>query len=145
MNSLGALDNLFAPWCGRYFVSKIATDPLTPNGVYISIFDQSNTNGGIWVGNKGTNWKQVYKHPFMRSIAISPYQKGEIFGIFSFAYVAGEYNSNAHGVVFYNPSQKKWFSMNQGLPYPNISTISYTPTKGQHLLGTMGQGAMKNW
>lgn len=145
MSSFIALDTLFAPWGGRYFVSKIVADPLTPNQVYMSVFDQVGTNGGIWVGSKGSGWKQIYKNPFMRSVSISPFKKGELFGISSKAYVAGEYSSSAHGVVFYDSAQKKWFSMNQGLPYPNVSSLAYTSKQGQHLLGTMGQGAMKNW
>lgn len=141
------LDSLFAPHGNRYFVSKIATDPRIANKVYVSIFDQNTVGnrGGIWVGTKGTAWQKIYSNPYMRDVEASPQVSGELLAISSRTYVDGGYTSDSKGVLRFNPSTKKWQTENGGLVYPNASSVSYTATVGRQIIGSMGQGLMRNW
>ncbi|WGZ95037.1 MAG: hypothetical protein QJT81_03355 [Candidatus Thiothrix putei] len=89
MTAAVSLADLFVPHgAGRYFVSDIVADPLTPNQVYIAVFDQKNSTnlGGIWMGTKGSSWSRLYKNPYLRSVAASPYKKGELLALSSYAY-----------------------------------------------------------
>ncbi len=141
------LDSVFQPWGGRYFISGIAADPLVANKVYIAIFDQrlGSNRGGIWQGVKGTNWQQLYKNPYMRAVVSSPYKSGELIAASSMAYTSGGYADQATGIVMRNPSTGAWSQVNQGLAFNNLSSISYTPVVGQMIIGSMGQGVMRNW
>jgi hypothetical protein len=141
------LAELFAPWGGRYFVSRIVTDPLIPGRVYLAVFDQkgSGNRGGIWRGTRGSSWSRLYNNPYLRDVKASPYNKGELLAVSSLAYVDGGYSPQSAGVLRFNPASKTWRTLNRGLAFNNLSSIVYSPVPERFILGSMGQGVMRNW
>jgi Sortilin, neurotensin receptor 3, len=140
----------FYAYADRYLVTKIAPDPFTPNKVYLSVLDtrtDAPNRGGIWVANEGYNWQQLYATRYARAVAASPYVKDDLYAVSSRAFVAGGYDNQSLGVLHYKPVGKagKWEQLNKGLSFNNASSVVYGTKNGQVLLGSMGQGVMRNW
>lgn len=140
------LTDIFFAAPEHYFIGAIATDPFIPNRVYIAVFD-TRTNadrGGIWAGTSGYGWQRLYANRYTRALAVSPYTKNEIVATSSAAYTSGSYHPQSLGVLR-RSSSGKWEQLIQGLSYNNVSTIVYGTQSGGLVLGSMGQGVMRNW
>lgn len=142
-----SLAGTFYAYPDRYVIDHIATDPFTPNRLYMAILDtrsDGGDRGGIWMSDSGYNWQRLYANPYARSVAVSPYLKNELVATSSAAYTSGGYNLQSLGVLRLN-ANGKWEQLNQGLSYNNVSTIAYGIQSGKYVLGSMGQGVMRNW
>jgi photosystem II stability/assembly factor-like uncharacterized protein len=140
-----SLPDIFEAYLDRYLISRVATDPFTPNKVYLAVLDTRNPGGrgGIWSSDSGNNWQRLYTNPYMRSVAASPFLKDELVATSSVAFTSGGYNTQSLGVLRLNNGI--WQSLNQGLSYNNVATIAYGTASGRMVLGSMGQGVMRNW
>ncbi|SJM92352.1 hypothetical protein CRENPOLYSF2_2670007 [Crenothrix polyspora] len=144
-----SLAGTFYAYLDRYLISRVATDPFAPNRVYMAVLDtrsDGGDRGGIWMSDSGYNWQRLYANPYMRSVAVSPYLylKNELVATSSMAYTSGGYDPQSFGILRLN-ANGKWEQLNKGLSYNNVSTIAYGTQSGRYVLGSMGQGVMRNW
>jgi photosystem II stability/assembly factor-like uncharacterized protein len=137
-----SLAGTFYAYLDRYLISRVATDPFTPNRVYMAVLDtrsNADNRGGIWMSDSGYNWQRLYANPYMRSVAVSPYLKNELVATSSMAYTSGSYDPQSLGILRQN-ANGKWEQLNKGLSYNNVSTIGYSIQSGRYVLGSMGPG-----
>lgn len=141
-----SLTDTFNAYLERYFISRIVADPFTPSRAYMAVVDTRSAGGkgGLWAATEGNNWQQLYANPYMRSVAVSPFVKNEWVATSSMAYTSGGYSPQSMGVLRFNLNGK-WEQLNKGLSYNNISSIAYGAQSGRLVLGSLGQGVMKNW
>lgn len=106
-------------------VFQIVADPTVSGRVYVAVFGEG--RGLYRSDDAGDTWAKLYDNPFLRGVAVAPWDSDVLYAGSSNAYFSGGYDERSTGIVYSRDGGATWHSAAEGMAWPFGGRIVIAP------------------